>query len=446
MEELNPLALHMIADGERVESLAFPWLVDRAHGLGAELRWQQTFTVEPYHCRTDGLILDAEGAWAELFEVKSATSLDKEYLYDLAFQTLVIEESIPLSRLYVLHLNKEYRRQGALDPQALFKLEDVTLKMRELLPEVFVERSKALKDSFVDDPAVLDECMAPKECSCLDLCHPDLPEDSIFEVPRLLAKDKRQLLRSGIRKITDIPTTYKLNDKQRLVVESVRYQREFIHNERLAEELGALQFPLWFLDYETCISALPLFDGHFPQQQIVFQYSLQRLDEPLGKPQEVGCISSDGNDPSLPILEQLTRDLGAQGSIIVWNKTFEQTRNKELGLLHPLYAGFMENVNARIYDLMSVVEKGYYWHPKFKGSASIKNVLPVVVPELSYDELSINRGDQASVAWWQLVHGHNSAEEVESTLRGLRDYCRLDTLAMVRIYQRFYQLSGLSTE
>jgi hypothetical protein len=128
------------------------------------------------------------------------------------------------------------------------------------------------------------------------------------------------------------------------------------------------------------------------------------------------------------------------GTIFVWNKTFEMSRHKELAIIHPEYADFLLDLNERIYDLADFVKNGWYLHPRFKGSWSLKNVLPVMVPELSYADMQIGAGDQAMVAWWEMVDGNMPAVKVEKTKKALLKYCELDTWAMVEIWDKFRKL------
>ena len=107
--------------------------------------------------------------------------------------------------------------------------------------------------------------------------------------------------------------------------------------------------------------------------------------------------------------------------------------------MHPEYSDFLEALNSRIYDLGEIINLGYYLHPKFKGSWSLKQVLPVMVPELSYDEMPIGKGDQAMTTWWKLIHGDLSDEAVEKTKTALLEYCKLDTWAMVKIWKALFQ-------
>lgn len=104
------------------------------------------------------------------------------------------------------------------------------------------------------------------------------------------------------------------------------------------------------------------------------------------------------------------------------------------------YADFLEDLNGCIFDLRDFINFGFYLHPEFKGSWSIKNVLPVMVPELCYDEMEIGKGDQAMMAWWELINDMLSMVDAEKTKTALLAYCKLDTLAMVKIYQKLYSM------
>jgi hypothetical protein len=204
--------------------------------------------------------------------------------------------------------------------------------------------------------------------------------------------------------------------------------------------MDKIKFPVYFLDYETCISAIPQYPGYHPQQQIVFQYSLHVLAAPDVEAWHLEHLSLTRGDPSLPLLEQLQQDIGKQGSVVVWNKTFEMTRNKEMAAMHPDYAAFLDGLNQRIYDLGDPVRLGYYLHPGFKGSWSIKNILPVMVSELSYRDMEIHQGDQASLVWWNLCFGSLQERPGEKEIEALLRYCELDTLAMVELYKAFRAL------
>ena len=141
----------------------------------------------------------------------------------------------------------------------------------------------------------------------------------------------------------------------------------------------------------------------------------------------------------------MKQHIGPTGSVLVWNKKFEMQRNQEMGLRYPQYTDFLNGVNNRIYDLADPINNGLYIHPGFKGSWSIKNVLPIMVHTLSYKTLAIQKGDAAMLTWWSLTHGntnnHNELTHEQHTLaKSLLEYCKLDTWAMVEIWNRFNEL------
>jgi hypothetical protein len=445
--QLSEFDQHLMNEGGRVEALALEYLSKTyiPQSPGEELLWQQTFSDGQYEARLDAMVHKTSSNSYDLYEIKSSTKVDKENEYDVTFQAAILEKQIKVDNYYVLHLDKEYNRLGDLDLSSLFIAEDVSDKVEDLKPEVLLMREEALRVAELKDSDETEACLSPKDCPCLGICHPDLPEFSIFDIPRLSRIKKLELLDKGIRAAKDIPSTFDLNDKQRLVVERARKNTEYIDRSSLRAEMDDLQYPLWFLDYETCISAIPQYEGYHPQQQIVFQYSLHRLDKPGGDLKHFDYIAITSDDPSCSLLEHLSADLGPSGTVIVWNKTFEKTMNKGMAGLHPEYARFLDDVNARIYDLGDIVNLGYYLHPGFKGSWSIKNVLPVMVKELTYEGMEINKGDQASMAWWNITFGNLEDREKEILVKNLEKYCELDTLAMVEITSKFQSLGSSSS-
>jgi hypothetical protein len=438
-QKLSEFDQHLIDDGGRVEAFAFDYLSGFyiPRHPGDELLWQPTYKDGPFEARLDALVHHVSGNSYDLYEIKSSTKVDNDVVYDVTFQAAILEKHLSVNNFYVLHLDKEYHRAGGLELSSLLGTEDISEKVGTAKQEVLLLREEALRVAGLEGAEGAGACLSPKDCPCLELCHPGLPEFSIYDIPYLSRVNKRQLLAQGILAAKDIPKSFDLNHKQRLVAERARTNTEHLDRPSLRAELDRLQYPLWFLDYETCISALPLYDGYHPQQQVVFQYSLHRLDKPGCEPQHSCHVAIKPGDPSLELLEHLSVDLGSSGTVIVWNKTFEMTRNKEMAALHPEYAGFLEDVNARIYDLGDIVNLGYYIHPGFKGSWSIKNVLPVMVKELSYEGLAINKGDKASMAWWNITFGNLEHRQKEILVEDLEKYCRLDTLAMVEITRKF---------
>jgi len=172
-----------------------------------------------------------------------------------------------------------------------------------------------------------------------------------------------------------------------------------------------------------------------PYQQLPFQYSLHVIPFQGAKLTHYEYLAQGADYPVEHLLEHMSKDLGPEGSVIVWNKSFEMGCNDAMAALHPKYKDFLKQVNSRVYDLMDIFANGYYAHPDFMGSASIKKVLPVLVPELSYKDLAIGEGMTAQVQWMKAARGRMSDDEAQRLYQHLITYCGQDTLAMVRIFE-----------
>lgn len=445
--EVSAFAQHIFAEGYKVEKLAKRYLQKYILPTfsNAKLAWQHEYTDGDYYARSDAVIFDEKSNAYHIYEIKSSTGLKPENLYDATFQTLVCEAYVPIGSVSILHLNKDYYRKGELDLEQLFVVDDVTGKVMNMREDVLKLRIDALFTINSPLSDTIPTCLKPKDCPCIDLCHPELPENSIFELMGVTASQKQDLLSKGYLEIASIPDDYPLREYQQRQVQAVKEDRPIYDTQVLAEELNQLTFPLWFLDYETYLSAIPLWDTTKPQQQNVFQYSLHKLEDSTSMPEHFEYLCMDQDEPAKQVLEHLRKDLGDTGSVLVWNKTFEMTRNKEMASMYPEYADFLLNVNERIYDLADSIKNGLFVHPDFHGSWSIKRVLPVLVPELSHEGMAISKGDDAMMAWWELVHGElskgkNFGVKKQGVAGAMLEYCKLDTLAMVRIWEKLLEI------
>lgn len=434
---------HLFSEGYTVEPLAKKYLeeVVMPTFTNAKLSWQHEYIDGDFSARSDAIVYDQAADTYHIFEIKSGTKVKPENLYDATFQLLTCLPNIPIQTVNILHLNPKYIRRGELDIKNLFTVDDVTEKVIGLKGEVASKRIEAYRVMNLESSESIDPCLSPKRCPCMDLCFPGLPDYSIFELIGVTEGIKRHLLADGVWEIASIPDNFIVGPYQYRHIQAVKSGKPVINYEVIKQELDSLIYPLYFLDYETYNSALPLYDEYHPQQQMVFQYSLHKLSGPGGELEhfEFLCLSQD--DPGRKTAESLINAIGDTGSVIVWNKVFEMGRNKEMAVMYPDLADRLNNINSRVYDLMEIFKKTHYIHQDFHGSWSIKNVLPVLVPELSYHDMEINKGDKAMQAWWDLVHGSESNGEYmrksqSTTAINLLKYCKLDTLAMVEIWKQ----------
>jgi len=426
---------HLIKQGYEVEKLAEEYLqgiVEQDDNLN--LIWQRVFVDKNYEATSDALIHNLSDNTYDIYEIKSSSSVDKTNLYDGTFQFLVANKQIKINKVFILHLNKEYVSFGKIDLSQLFVAEDITDKINELRMEVDIKREEALEVVSNENSNNIQHCYAPKSCRCTSLCHDNLPLFSIYDIPHLSKKKKQELLDLGITQAQDIPTSFKLSYKQRLVADVAKTNEPYINKKSIKKELDRYSYPLYFLDYETFNSAVPLFSGYKPNQFMTFQYSIHVLESKESELKHYEHLSLDRSDPGKSLVEQLKKEIGNTGSVIVWNQTFEMGRNKEMAELYPEYSDFLLDLNERTIDLADIFKEKMFVHPQIKGSWSIKNVLPVLAPNLSYKNLSIGKGDDAMVAWWELV---NNDPIDQKTKEALLEYCKLDTLAMVKIWENY---------
>jgi len=413
--------------------------------------FQATFIEDGFIARNDALVWDAENNCWNLYEIKGTNSLkeggtDHNHIDDLTFQASVMARAdVPIGKYFLLHLNKDYVRFGALNVAELFLIEDQTEKVIAGLP--FLEEQMKIAKEYLNnkiEPGGGCECIyngRSRHCTTFKYSNPEVPDYSVHDISRIGTSKKKlaTLVDGKIYDMLDIPEDMELSDVQVNQINVHRRQKSMIDIDGIGEEIKDLQFPLYFFDYETYAPAIPAFDGFRPYQRIPFQFSLHILESPDAKMIHKEYLHEERSDPSAKVAELLNEWIGAKGTVIAWNKSFEAGVNRELGERMPEYKEAMERINNMLYDLMDVFKKQHYVHPKFKGSTSIKKVLPALA-DISYDSLVIKEGGQASNSWWEMTSPKTPPETSEHISKHLKIYCGQDTYAMYAIWEKLYKM------
>lgn len=442
----TPYQQYLIEQGYRVEALAIQYLqaalADRYHQ--PEVYHQRTFSDGPYLVRADLVVCERGGEVCDLFEIKSATSVHKEHLVEVAFQQLVCQASLQVRQVFLVHLNKGYVLGDEIDLEGLFVVEEVSAAVSELVAQVEVSRQAAWEAATSPLPDPIPGCTKPKTCPCPELCHPHLPPYPVFDLPRLSKKSAADLGRRGITSITEIPADYPLTANQQRQRAAVVRGEPIIDREAIRAFLAGLRYPLYFLDFETCSPGIPMFPGYRPYQHMTFQYSLHKIAAPGTALQHDRHLATLPQDPHPGLLPRLVQDLGPEGSVLVWNQSFEASRIREMAERYPAYSTALMGINDRLADLMVVFSQGAYVHPDFHGSYSLKTVLPVLLPDFEggYSDLAISNGEEAMIAWLRIVSGELTTEGVASLAEALLAYNALDTLALVGIWREISRIVG----
>lgn len=410
--------------------------------------FQPVFEKDGFFAAIDVLEFTPDTNSYSIYEVKSTNEIDeKTHYYDLAFQVNLLRKcGLTIEKIYLTHLNKEYIRSGKLNIVGLFQNEDITEKIESLCEEVAIEMDGALR-YLSQESLTTEHCTCvyegrSKHCTCFVMLNPDIPEYGVHDIARIgLSKQKLEILvDSNIFQIHKIPAHIKLSEIQQNQVDAHMSGKTLIDKEAILKDLRSLEFPLYFIDYETFPCAILRFDGFSPYQHIPFQYSLHVLQSPDTEPKPLEFIYVDFDDPSRYFADSLRSHIGSTGSVIVWNKSFECGRNNEIAVRIPEVKEFIDSLNMRVYDLMDIFKKQHYVHKDFRGSTSIKKVLPVLVPELTYNELEIQDGGSAAEIWNRLYVEKVDKVRKDKIVQDLKKYCGLDAYAMYAIWRHLYNL------
>ena len=377
-----------------------------------------------------------------LYEVKSSTSVktDKKHnhLKDACFQKYVLEQNgLNVSKVSIIHLNKEFIRKGDIEPKELLNVEDVTEQIKELYSEVSMEIEQAthcINQKTIDTT----QCSCrlntrSNHCDSFSFFNTEIPEFSIYEIGNIRANKIQDLYNDGVLSIGEIPSNFKLNAKQELQIESFRQSKPIIEQTRIDKILSSLEFPLHFIDYETYASAVPKIDGVKPHQHIPFQVSIHTMQSD-GSIEHFEFLAHELEIPA-QMVQFMAASTGMTGTFISWHMSFEMGRNKDMIDWLPQHQEYLEYMNSNMFDLEDIFKSEYVDY-RFHGSTSIKKVLPVLLPELSYDDLEVQNGTMALDLWGRMVLDKNFKEDKAQVRAKLLEYCKLDTWAMVALYSK----------
>ena len=409
---------------------------------GQTIIYEATFLYNNVLAALDILVKDKEG-W-KAYEVKSSTKVSDTYIKDAAIQYYTIKNSgIDLKDISIVHVNNEYTRDGELDIHQLFTIESVYDQVLGFLPRIpnEVRRLKNVIDSLeVPNVDIGNHCFEPYDCDFRGTCWKHIPDYSVFDISRLNKDKKFDLYNKGVITLNDIDLSQtNLNANQVLQVQSEVNGTSHIDIEEIRNFTNGLNYPLYFLDFETIGPAVPKYNGSRPYQQLVFQYSLHIQETSESEIEHREYLADPSQDPRIGSIKQLIQDCGSSGDIIVYNIGFEKGKLKDLTEVFLEYSNELRGIVNRLKDLMIPFQKKWYYTPEMKGSYSIKSVLPALVPELSYNDLEIKEGGTASNIFLSMTKGTFEGD-VKETRKQLLEYCKLDTYAMVKILEKLLQV------
>ena len=343
----------------------------------------------------------ARGGW-RLVEVKSSTRMKDLFLLDVAVQLWVLRGAgLDVRDAAVLTLNRDYVYDGVrLDVEALFAPHPVFDEASALLDDIGAhvhELLAMLARPAAPDIAPGEHCFSPHMCPYHAHCTRDalLPEHGIGELPRLAARRRAALEAARIEEIHDIPADFPLTAPQRIVAHAVREGRALVHGD-ISGTLACLAPPVRHLDFETFAPAIPRFSGTRPYDAVPFLFSVH-TERDGAPPAHADYLHERDDDPRPALAERLIAALGHEGAVCTYSG-YERQVLHALAEALPLRAEALRAIEARLFDLLPLLRNAYY-HPAFRGSFSLKSVLPALVPGLGYNDLPIADGQTAAVRY-----------------------------------------------
>ncbi len=416
---------------------------------GTPVICEAAFSYEGLYCAVDLLRRDEFGDGWAIYEVKSSSDgLQDKYVADVSYQKYVLEHcGVKVTGTYLVCINTEYvLGPEGLDLSGFFKINDLAeLVEAEIghVPEILSLAENVLGSETAPCVELAEAC---KDCDFFSFCAGDLPVPNVFDLYRLAMKKKLEYYQAGLVGFDALEKAGVIKNATQLrqMDFALRDRGTHVDAASIREFLGQLRYPLYFLDFETMQPAIPFCVGTRPFAQIPFQYSLHYIEREGGELLHSEFLAESGKDPRREIAKALCRDIPADACVTAYNKQFECGRLRELAEAFPDLAEHLLAIEGNIVDLLVPFQKGWYYKREMGGSFSIKSVLPAICPddpELDYHELEgVHNGSEAMSVFPEIQH--MPPEEQEKARRNLLTYCRLDTLAMVKVWEELRKVSG----
>ena len=426
---VGELACELFRGGERIEYTGnFSSQMAKTKelmGRGTKIIYEATFCFDGILVMVDILRVGKDGFIIN--EVKSSTSVKEVYIDDASIQYYVISSlGYKVSAVNIIHIDSNYVRGEKLELDKFFHTEDVTEQVKQKqtdIPQILSKFDEILSKDVEPDIDIGPHCSDPYNCDAWEYCW------------------RKELYKSGVVKFEDIKELDKFNASQQIQIRSELSGEQIIDKEAIKEFLDTLSYPLYHLDFETFQQAVPEFIGLSPYEQIPFQFSIHK-DDGKRNLEHFEFLAEVGADPRYELALNLIKFIPQDACVLAYNMSFEKRVIRQLALNYPQISNELMAIHDNIKDLMAPFASKSYYHPKMQGSYSIKYVLPALVPEFesAYKDLNlIHHGGEAMQVYEAMAY--MPADECEAYKKALLAYCKLDTLAMVKVLEKLREVA-----
>ncbi|MBQ3943034.1 MAG: DUF2779 domain-containing protein [Elusimicrobia bacterium] len=395
--------------------------------------FEPVFEYNGFVAKADILHRTENNLW-EIIEVKSGNKWKHKYISDTAYISLIATKTISsLSKATLYLLSKDFRLGNSIEE--LFTKVDCSFDVFTRAEDYSILLDTVKDILFAETPKKKKLKMPCKNCGLFKQCTGEGIEYHIFDLPRLSQLVFDKLCENKIYDIKNLPEDIELTQMQKIVKDCVINDKVYISPD-LKTELEKIVFPCYYLDFESVMTIYPLYNNIAPHTQVLTQYSVHKCDRIEHIVDHFEYIADHKQDCRKRIAKQLVEILGTQGSIITYSSAEKQIIEK-LILLCPELEEQFEAIIERIVDLEAILRVNYY-DKRFHGRTSIKKVLPVMIPQMNYNELEIGEGGLALSAFAYMAMGLYDEEKVKETKTNLLKYCEQDTLALVEMHKFLY--------
>lgn len=397
--------------------------------------FEATFQHSGVLVRAD-LMLPLRQGW-HMAEVKSTAKAKPHHVDELAVQIWVARNTgVRVEHATLRHIDTTFVYRGGEDYRGLLIDSEVGDKLAERLPEVpkWVEAARSTLGKREPRRKMGEHCVAPYPCPFMDYCESRAGPSPDYPVTILPGKNgkalARQLSVEGFEDLRKVPAK-RIEDPMLSRIHAVTRSGSTHRDARAVKKvLAGWPYPRGYLDFETLNFAVPMWKGTHPFEQIPFQWSCH-IEAKNGSVTHHEFLDLSGKNPSRACAEQLIADLAGCKSIIAYHASTERGVIKLLAGMFPDLRGKLLSLAERVQDLLPVV-RDHYYHRDMLGLFSIKYVLPTMAPELDYSKIGeVQDGTAAQRAYDEAVLPSTTPERKVEIEGALRDYCRMDSWAMV---------------
>ncbi len=337
-----------------------------------------------FYAQTD-LIDESERGW-ELIEVKSSTKVKWQYIYDIAFQFKILHYKFPGIKIYpfIMHLNKEYRRDQMLDIEKLFVRFDASsevMKNQSLLDRNLYWMKKILRTQKkpVVQPGI--QCFHPHKCKYTEKCLSGQNIHSLFFKALKRNRKSYPILNFGVEELNSLSRQFRFKKYDWTGIDNSIHRNEKIDKKSLINFLEAIKTPTkYYTDFGLTSFATPLYTDTVPYERFIYQFIIKKQ---INNGESVKCFISDPKrDARKWILIKFIEETNEPGDIITYNAHVLKSVFTAFKSIFPDLSKDLDNRINRFKDLMLPFIEDFIYEPKLNYKYTLKNIGEVLFDNL----------------------------------------------------------------